>query len=423
MKRALMLLLVGSVVAPLVAQQTWLVRCGVGGPPVHFHDLPQAVAAAAPGDTIRFFIDDQAIAPCGPVFRFSPVVIDKPLTVVGARRGSPTVWLDSFFVRGVIKVKDIPAGERVVLRGMFLRGDDSATPGDRGLEITNCAGQVVLDRIDVHGEGFGDSLVRFTDCDDVVVHDCSFSMGRRPVEVVRSSVRFSNCIVYHEAGPPWPFPQAFFNSSPGIEIDHGRVSLDITTVRGASWVQSLGLIRTPAVYLNAGVLEVGPDARLYAGQPWPADSYDTEAMGLSEVYVDPRGYIQNLPQNPHPHPIPRDLHTTMYPAASPGETFDYGITGPPNGFGLMVLGAYELAPHPTPLGDVWLHPQALSVVACEPLDAEGWHIGALSVPAGVDSSFVYGLQSLLVGPSGALEVSRPTPLVLGWERTRSPYLP
>jgi hypothetical protein len=41
----------------------------------------------------------------------------------------------------------------------------------------------------------------------------------------------------------------------------------------------------------------------------------------------------------------------------------------------------------------------------------------------VDSSFVYGLQSLLVGPSGALEVSRPTPLVLGWERTRSPYLP
>jgi hypothetical protein len=87
MKRALMLLLVGSVVAPLVAQQTWLVRCGVGGPPVHFHDLPQAVAAAAPGDTIRFFIDDQAIAPCGPVFRFSPVVIDKPLTVVGFAEG------------------------------------------------------------------------------------------------------------------------------------------------------------------------------------------------------------------------------------------------------------------------------------------------------------------------------------------------
>jgi hypothetical protein len=201
------------------------------------------------------------------------------------------------------------------------------------------------------------------------------------------------------------------------------VSLDITTVRGASWVPSLGLNAQPAVYLDHGILEMGPDSFVIGGDQF-MPGYLMSGSGSEFVYQDPRSYINLVPGGlNNTSPIPRDLHTTMYPAASPGETFDYGITGPPNGFGLMVLGAYDLAPHPTPLGDVWLHPQALSVVACEPLDAEGWHIGALSVPAGVDSSFVYGLQSLLVGPSGALEVSRPTPLVLGWERTRSPYLP
>ena len=40
-------------VMPLAAQQTWLVRKCPGTGAVNFNDLPAAVAAAAPGDTIR----------------------------------------------------------------------------------------------------------------------------------------------------------------------------------------------------------------------------------------------------------------------------------------------------------------------------------------------------------------------------------
>ena len=134
-----------------------------------------------------------------------------------------------------------------------------------------------------------------------------------------------------------------------------------------------------------------------------------------------RGWIQNLPSAAHAQPMPRDLHATMYGNAAPGETFDYGIAGPPNGFALMVLGAYATSPASSPLGDVWLLPQALSVVANVPLDAQGYHWGSLSVPAGVGSPFVFGLQSLLVGPGGTLEVSRATPFVLGWQSNLSPY--
>lgn len=177
----------------------------------------------------------------------------------------------------------------------------------------------------------------------------------------------------------------------------------------------------PGVILDQSVMEVGPDAGVYAGIPWPASSYLTEGQGSSEVHLDARGWIQNLPSAAHAQPMPRDLHATMYGNAAPGETFDYGIAGPPNGFALMVLGAYATSPVSSPLGDVWLLPQALSVVANVPLDAQGYHWGSLSVPAGVGSSFVFGLQSLLVGPGGTLEVSRATPFVLGWQSNLAPY--
>jgi hypothetical protein len=41
-------------VSVALGQQTWKVNCQ-GGPGIDFTDLPQAVAAAAPGDTIWVF--------------------------------------------------------------------------------------------------------------------------------------------------------------------------------------------------------------------------------------------------------------------------------------------------------------------------------------------------------------------------------
>ncbi|MFK7741573.1 MAG: hypothetical protein AB8H80_14740, partial [Planctomycetota bacterium] len=134
-----------------------------------------------------------------------------------------------------------------------------------------------------------------------------------------------------------------------------------------------------------------------------------------------RGYIQNLPTSLHSQPVARDLNTTMYNRASPGDSFDFTIAGPPNGYGILVLGAHAASGLPSPLGDVWLDPQALSQVTCQALDGQGFYDGVLAVPAGIGSPFVYGLQSLLVSPNGSLEVSRATPFLLGWQTNLAPY--
>ena len=418
MRKLLGVVALAGVVMPCVGQRTWTVRCGSGGPAVDFSDLPQAVAAASPGDTIRVFVD--AAYQCA-TQRYSAVVIDKPLTITGVVGSASSVWWDEALINDVIEIRDLAAGEQVVLRGFLLMGN-TFFPNDRGIKASNCAGQIVLDRIRVGGgHGTGDAMARFTDCDDVVIHDAYFRMGMRPVEVVRSNVLMTNVYV----GPDHPvnpvFGQVYFNNSPGIRVESGKLTLVSCTITGADHFQPPGMPRQPGVVLDRSVMEVGPDAGVYAGFPWPADSYLTEGQGSSEVHLDARGWIQNLPSPAHAQPMPRDLHATMYGNAAPGETFDYGIAGPPNGFALMVLGAYATSPASSPLGDVWLLPQALSVVANVPLDAQGYHWGSLSVPAGVGSPFVFGLQSLLVGPGGTLEVSRATPFVLGWQSDRLPY--
>jgi hypothetical protein len=64
-----------------LGQQTWLVNCQ-GGPGIDFTDLPQAVAAAAPGDTIWVFTTPTG-CPGGANPWYTAPTIDKPLNILG----------------------------------------------------------------------------------------------------------------------------------------------------------------------------------------------------------------------------------------------------------------------------------------------------------------------------------------------------
>jgi hypothetical protein len=76
------LLAIAALAARVDAQQTWKVNCS-GDYGAHFTDLPAAVAAAAPGDSIQIY--GVFGGPCG--VNYTAVTIDKPLHIVGFQVG------------------------------------------------------------------------------------------------------------------------------------------------------------------------------------------------------------------------------------------------------------------------------------------------------------------------------------------------
>ncbi|QDU65189.1 hypothetical protein [Engelhardtia mirabilis] len=117
--------------APLVQAKVWVVDPGGGG---DFVQIPQAIAAAADGDTILvrgsegmdFVVDGKGLA----------IVADTGLTV-------PT---------GAITVRNLAAGQRAVLRGLSASAGAGAFVPSEGLTIENCTGSVWVEDCDFSGD-------------------------------------------------------------------------------------------------------------------------------------------------------------------------------------------------------------------------------------------------------------------------------
>ena len=269
----------------------------------------------------------------------------------------------------------------------------------------------------------GGTTARFVNCANVVIHDCEFVMGERPVEMINSTALITNSLIRHNG--PWlvsGFP-VFSNNSVGLDLDHSTATITASIVRGASHISapipgSWG--PKTAVFLDHSVLNMGPGAFISGGNPQPQVSYIT-AMGASQVFLDPRGTIAIAPTFSDPPPIPKDLPATMYDKAAPGETFEYRIAGPPLGYAILVIGNYQSSALPTVFGDLSLDPLSLTVIGCHALDNLGEYLGTLAVPLGVGSPFVYGLQSLTLSPNGEFGLTSATTFVLGWQGNVSPY--
>ncbi|MBL8729722.1 MAG: hypothetical protein JNM25_14940 [Planctomycetes bacterium] len=128
--------------APLLGQHTWVVDVEGNG---DFTDLPPAVAAAAPGDTILVaFWSGLAVH-----WSFT---LSKGLTIVGQ-------GLDRALVMGHLVVAGLPANQRVVLRSLQF---DPVVGYPARVTVQDCAGAVVLDDLvldGVSGLMFGDAAL------------------------------------------------------------------------------------------------------------------------------------------------------------------------------------------------------------------------------------------------------------------------
>lgn len=393
----------------------------MGGPNVDFTDLPQAVAAAAPGDEIWLY---RTAVPCAGWTAYTATAINKPLRIVGF---SASQWGPGVIINGLITVSGIGTGHQVILSHMEFGtlGNPSSNP--IGVDASNCQGDIIIEGADLISGGYGGRILRFTNCANVVLRHCTAAIGGTPVTAINSTLLMSNTLIGSNTPTlvltPLGILSAFPQSSEGLRLINSTATIVASSIDGArNWSNPYGTqvwYPRPAVMLDNSTLEVGPGAALfggYDGVSGHANSYHTFGTGLATIYKDFRGYIPQVPSIGYgPPPIPRDLHATTHNTITADDHFDVIVAGPPNGFAALLVGNYLSPPLSTSLGLLWLDPPSISLVTCQPLDAvEGRYNGTLFCPSGVSVGYAFALQSVVLGPTGSLSLTIPSPVVVGW---------
>jgi hypothetical protein len=157
-------------VSCLAAHADVLVVAPSGG---NFTGIAQAVEAAHEGDVIL-------VRPAMPDSAYQHFVIDgKSLTISAEHDGD-------LIVTRIIGVKDLAAGQHVVLRGLTVVPNTSGQPIDKasGIDISQCAGSVRVESCVVTGsagmlaqESGGAPGIRAGHCADVGIAHCTVAGG------------------------------------------------------------------------------------------------------------------------------------------------------------------------------------------------------------------------------------------------------
>lgn len=174
----LLLLSMLASAAALLAQQTYLVNAG-GGPGVHFASLPDAIAAAADGDTI--------VVQAGPFGEGAePFRTNKGLTIVGQGGGVP-IWTSP---GQRLVIDGLPAG-----RSFRMVGFTRPSNGPIDVEVANCAGSVHLEGLVAREPDWffpTTPSIMITNCASVTLREI-VAFGAPAVRVDNSRVLLSQC--------------------------------------------------------------------------------------------------------------------------------------------------------------------------------------------------------------------------------------
>jgi hypothetical protein len=406
----------------LPAQRTWRVNC-IGGPNVDFPDLPAAVAAAAPGDTIWVILDPQQCAQTSPYS--ASVTIDKALTIVGVTSlGSPGFPDPAEVpVQGELQITGIPAGQRVSLCNLsILPWLNSANPFSHGIHATDCAGEILLEDVYYIGLGHNQSIMRFERCADVVMRGCTFELSGDPLTLTDSTMVLTNTVV----GWRWPqiYPYGYTSTGPGILLRNSNATLIASAVLGASeGGPSASLAARPGARVESGTLTIGPYTSLRGGytvQGLSNSSYYLPNPSLGQVFLDPRADPLTFSGLPYPTPI--TLNVTYHDWIVAGETYHIATAGPPGGWGLMAVGSAAITPVPLfGWGNLAMDPMSVQVIGLRQLDPiDGWTEWTMRCPAMVGTGHVFAFQAAVLAPNGAISLTLPSPFAVAWQHGQVP---
>lgn len=281
------------------AQNLRRVNCD-GDPAAHFTDLPAAVAAASPGDTIWAYrlVSGSCTA------TFTAPVITKPLRIFGFLADPSGIGPTRINLRGPLVILGLGPGQRVEVAGFSVSGHNGSVVQDVGAIVAfDCPGELLLDNVAVVSLGGPDTFVHFGRCANVVVRGCEMILGGSPITCIDSSVLFTSTLVYHTP-PELIWSVAYAATTEGLRVRASTVTLTGSVVRGSHrFFSSPNWVWRPGAVVESGQVRVGPASYLEGGRDtlWPgtsAPAYQILNPTVGSVVQDPRGTIGYPPMPP-----------------------------------------------------------------------------------------------------------------------------
>lgn len=353
------------------AQATWIVDPSGAG---DFTEIRSAVAAAAPGDRV--------LVRAG---TYAPFVLDRGIQVIGG----PNVevrWTEVTFFANIM-VRDLPAGQTAVVRGL---ASDAGFFGLSSLHVLNCAGRVHLDDL---------SLVT------ALVEDCAqvSCFGVRVAantQVRRSTVSWSACSLGYAR-----FAGFRGSSTAGLRCEDSRVTFAGGLCRGSIYATHASALG-PGIRVLGGRVTVagGADTSIEFGEGAVGGGNAIEVLG-GELELDTGVLLLGVVHAP----APGSVVARSVPSASASlatRTLTARTRAPGAFAAFSVVGFWPGAPVPTVFGDLWfgLHHVVLSLDAVPAS-------GDVSVTVGpMPFATVFVVQSVVAYPDGRLELSTPATL-------------
>lgn len=364
-----------------LAQGRVLVVDSQNRPGTDFADLPTAEAAAADGDVLHVR-DGQ----------YRPFTTGKALSVVMDPEVTIFIWPVPVPVPA-IRIVGLPAGRTFKLTGFRRRPVSSSTFGD--VVVSQCAGTVVLDRVEAYG-GFT-AAVSVSDSAGVLLNGCSvLSTG---LVVANSTVVLADCVVSGDV--EYPLAHALQFDRPAIEANNASLWIAGSALTGGSRVANLGLGQSALRLVNSHADIAGDRTALVAGTDGtPVSAIDGTGSTVRfdpAVALTPSGGAP--PIGPFVAATSANLPSLSAPGAPRGGTVAADLFGQPGDAYLLLLGAPGSRIPVVSLGDVWLDVAAGMTIAGAGTIPPSRHAGlTIHVP---DAPILLGFSFAWQGVSGS----------------------
>lgn len=405
--------------AGVLAQQVWKVDC-MGAPGSHFTDLPQAVAAAAPGDTILVYVT----VPTGTCNTYTAPTIDKPLSIVGFGAGQnlPGSNIPSQArLQGHLNITGIAAGQQVKISNFLISHTSIGGGGECSIIATDCAGSILLEDIDYFGGGAINQVIRFQRCDHVVLRGCSFQVGGVPVLFIDSKALITTTSII-VSPPATPLVTPYTDNSEPLALLRSSVTLAGSFVQGPPAWSGTGMLHKSGALLVESTLRIGASSVLRGG--WVAGW----GGGFSAAYVvwgtapcviekDPRAPV--YPYLPPPTVTPVD--ETFHDWVVANEWFRVKTYGPPGGTAMLFVGEMMFPTPLPPYGILGVDPASAILLTTASLSSTlGDREWVCFCPPQIPVGFAFAFQAATISPTGQIGLTVPSPLTVGWNKSVVP---
>ncbi|MGE3173702.1 MAG: hypothetical protein AB7O97_13845 [Planctomycetota bacterium] len=390
--RASLLLAASLWIAPsAVAQATWIVDRW-NRPGADFTDLPAAVTAASDGDLLLLRATSPAFT-AADMYSAPPLIDGKGLRIVGERQSIPVT------IDGAWTIRNLRADQRLVIDGIqsiqffalfYIRCE-------------SCAGPVLFHRSTFRGQGFPlqDPMTQFTDCELVVMSQCSINPGDASWGFVRSRLMVHDSVIEQvQTGFGTHMPGTLRLTDSELWIAGGRVE-------GSSEFLSHHVASSP-LWLCRSVVHLSAGARVIGGTTLGGFRYE--------------GFLNTCVFDPDLPEVHYDASVQILGGLAPWidyfatpqvgvRTTQQGTTltirqdyGQPSSATLLLIGAIQTPPWSAGIGPVFVDPTAVwSDLRLGPQPS--LVLQSFAIPPGVPLGTQLGVQAFGWTPAGGFLTS------------------